>query len=383
MTGRPELRFGFVSHAGLERERNEDAFVVYAPYPGDALPGAFDAVFVVADGMGGHQSGDMASRFVADTAASRLTLALPHHDLDPAAHIEDIVRRADEELRDLVRTAGLQSAAGSTLTLVALRGYRLHVGHVGDSRAYRVRAGQLTQLTDDHSWVADQVRAGLMSPAEAATHPKRNLLTHSLGVGSGLRVFTATHEILEGDRYMICTDGLHGVAPADVLAHVLVEEADPQSAAARLVSIANDGGGPDNITCIVFDVQAPPEQTVPLPVVHPAAASTLTSTTLSAGPASAVRPRRAISYALTAAGALLVTGAAALGAWRYLDARTESDASSVAPAVSADSAATSQRSTDQATRTDSTRDGAAAADTTRPAGRPVPDSARDPPQRSP
>ena len=77
MTGRPQLRFGFASHAGLERERNEDAFVVYAPYQGDALPGSFDAVFVVADGMGGHQSGDVASRFVADTAASRLTLALP------------------------------------------------------------------------------------------------------------------------------------------------------------------------------------------------------------------------------------------------------------------------------------------------------------------
>jgi protein phosphatase len=383
MSGRPVLRFGFVSHAGLERERNEDAFVVYAPYEGEAPVGSFDALFVVADGMGGHESGDVASRLVADSAASALTMRMMDDDIDPAAHIEDVVRRADAELRDLVRTAGLQSAAGSTLTLAALRGYRLHVGHVGDSRAYRLRAGDLTQLTEDHSWVADQVRAGLLSPEEAAVHPKRNLLTHSLGVGRDLRVFSATHEIVSGDRYMICTDGLHGVVPTEIVARVLSEETDAQSAAARLVSIANEGGGPDNITCVVFDVHAPPEQTTVRAVAEVPDARRL-SDTLSDAPASALsaasgrRPRRVLPHALVAAGVVLVTGAAALAAWRYLDARPRENANAVTPAVSTATVPDSSR-TGTASHADSARDGVAATDTTRRAARAVPDSARDPP----
>ena len=374
---RARLRFGFVTHAGLERERNEDAFVVYAPYEGEPPVGAFDALFVVADGMGGHESGDVASRFVADYVAAALTRDVQlANEIEPATHIEEVMRRADADLRELVRAEGLQHGAGSTLTLAAWRGHTLHLGHVGDSRVYRLRAGALTQLTEDHSWVADQVRAGLLSIEEAVVHPKRNLLTQSIGVGNDLRVFSAAHAAVAGDRYMICTDGLHGVVPAETLARVLAEEADAQSAAARLVSIANEAGGPDNITCVVFDVQTPATQTAPGALAPLSDTLPLSSDTLRDVPATNLtithtRPaRRLLPHALLAAGVVLVMSAGALGAWRYYAAQ---------PAVT-NGRATAADSTRSATDTRRAAGSSAQDTTAQPAA--IPDSARDSPRGS-
>ncbi|CAN5777710.1 hypothetical protein BH23GEM9_BH23GEM9_25980 [soil metagenome] len=246
---------GFHSHTGRVRERNEDSLALYMPYRNEASVAAFDAIMLVADGMGGHEAGDAASRFVAD----RLIGALTDESVHPpdmgrtGEYMRALLRRVDRDLRSYVGSLGV-GTAGSTATLAALHGTSLFVGHVGDSRLYRLRGDDFSQLTPDHSWVAEQVRAGLMSAAEAANHPRRNILTECLGIGKPPRVSVLKTDVHPGDRYMLCTDGLHGGVPDAVIAQILLDEAVPQDAVNRLITAANDAGGSDNTTVIVFDL---------------------------------------------------------------------------------------------------------------------------------
>lgn len=261
-----KLRVGFVTDTGRARERNEDALSLYLPYDGDDRVGPLDGLFIVADGMGGHDAGDQASRFVADSVANALTrgtTSAEGADGEPtgdviAEWLRRALRRIDRELRKEVKAAGLPNQAGSTATVAAVMGDTLHIAHVGDSRAYRLRSGELEQLTRDHSWVADQVRGGLMTPEDAATHPKRHMLTHCLGIGQAPSIDVDAHPIMAGDRFLLSSDGLHGVVPDRVIARVLSDEADAQVAARRLTDIANEAGGPDNVTVIVLDASALP-----------------------------------------------------------------------------------------------------------------------------
>jgi protein phosphatase len=349
MTMRWNLVLGFATDTGRARERNEDAFDLYVPYNGEAKQGRFDALFVVADGMGGHEAGDLASRYVTETVTSELT-AGDAGEIEPAVWIERVLRHADRGLRELARAQKLSRSAGSTATVAALASETLHIVHVGDSRCYRHRDGVLEQITRDHSWVAEQVRAGLLSPEEAAVHPNRNMLTQSLGVGQQPEVFRTETVVREGDRFLLCTDGLHGVIPDTVLLRVLAEERDAQEAASRLVRVANEAGGPDNITAVVFDVQPLVLEAATLEAAMPATELTATNP----GSPVAARRGRVAAKALMLGGALLVVAAAALGTWHYLSPGTRPEATGRAAADSAqstvagrDSASDSSRSTNR------------------------------------
>lgn len=304
------IALGFQSDAGRARERNEDAYAVFLPYEGEERTTSVDGLFAVADGMGGHEAGDFASRFAADALLRAVTV---EGDLDLEARYQWISR----ELRRIAVERGSSHGMGSTMTAAILRGDVLDVAHVGDTRLYRLR-DRLEQLTPDHSWVAEQQRAGLLTPEEAAAHPRRNLLTQCLGIGPDLKVYRAEYTVQEGDRYLICCDGLHGQIPDPVIERVLRDETVPQKAVHRLVEMANETGGPDNITAVVFDLArtAVVSDTMPALAVTPAPMDTPVPELAAVEiPVETAAPRRRWSVPLIAAGLALVLGAAGWSAY--------------------------------------------------------------------
>ena len=251
------LRYAARSHTGLLREGNEDS-----AYAGPRL-------LAVADGMGGHAAGEVASA-VAIAALAQLDEDAPGNDL------LDTLRRSAESANDHVRdmVAGDQALEGMGTTLTALlsAGNRLGLLHVGDSRAYLLRDGELSQITQDHTLVQTLVDEGRISKEEAGSHPQRNLITRVLDGRVGLEFDLSVREVRAGDRYLLCSDGLTGpVGRHETLLEAL-RLPEPQEAADRLVTLALRGGGPDNVTVIVADV-VDAEQPHPLaPVVGGAAA---------------------------------------------------------------------------------------------------------------
>ena len=221
---------------GLTRTGNEDRFLAKPP------------VFAVADGMGGHQAGEVASALAIDlleAAAGRT----------PAPSLDEIVATIEQSNADIRREARSRAdlvGMGTTCTVVVID-EAIHVAHVGDSRAYRLRDGELIQLTDDHSLVASMVREGLMAPADAMADGRRNIITRALGADDGVKVDVVTVDRRAGDRLLLCSDGLHGQVEDPAIAAVLREEVDPGAAADRLVELANAAGGDDNVTVIVID----------------------------------------------------------------------------------------------------------------------------------
>lgn len=226
------------SDIGHVREGNEDA----------AFAGA--RLAVVADGMGGHAAGEVASA-VAIACLAPLEQDTPGPDL--AGAIERAVQAANAHLRDMVRAESDLEGMGTTLTALLVDGSRVALAHVGDSRCYLRRSGELVQLTHDHTLVQRLVDAGELTADEANVHPQRSLLVKALDGGGGLELDLSVREIREGDRFLLCTDGLSGVVSEETIAEVL-QIPDPSAAADRLVDLALRGGGPDNITCIVADV---------------------------------------------------------------------------------------------------------------------------------
>jgi serine/threonine protein phosphatase PrpC len=249
------IEVGFVTHPGLVRDRNEDAYTLFVPYEGEEHLTSIDGVFAVADGMGGHDAGDVASRHVVDAVISAFAPGQQAGaDLPIPERMEQVVQRLHRELHDMATRQGAERGMGSTLTIAIVEGQTLHFTHVGDSRCYRFREGVLERLTEDHSWVAEQLRAGLLTEQEAESHTKRNVLTQCLGIGAPPRIRLREEVIKDGDRFLLCSDGLHALVPDDVIARVLADET-PQGAAQRLAGLANERGGPDNITVVVFEVR--------------------------------------------------------------------------------------------------------------------------------
>ncbi|MBO0804370.1 MAG: serine/threonine-protein phosphatase [Nocardiopsaceae bacterium] len=243
------IRYGVRSDIGLVREGNEDAV-----YAGGRL-------FVVADGMGGHAHGEVASAAAVE-ALLPLDTQVPGDELLSA--LEQAVLRAGSTLHDMVEADSSLSGMGTTLTALLWSGSRLGLVHIGDSRAYRVRDGEVSQLTHDHTLVQSLLDDGEITEDEVATHPKRMMLLRAL---DGEHNCAPDLELLQaraGDRYLLCSDGLHGVASPDDVSRVLLEVPHPDQAVADLVELAIDGGAPDNVTCIVADV-VPAAKTLPFP----------------------------------------------------------------------------------------------------------------------
>jgi len=237
----PAVRFnvGARTDVGRVREGNEDGYMVHEP------------LFAVADGMGGHQGGEVASRLALET----LEPVAQGGDSEPTSRLAEVVREANRELLHAASQDPQLAGMGTTLTAFITRGDEIHLAHVGDSRAYLLREGELRQLTEDHTVVQRLVDEGRISPEEAEIHPQRSILTRALGVDDDVRVDEAMIEVRPGDRILLCSDGLTGMVPEEDMRRILSEHRDPQEAADALVDAANEAGGQDNITAVVVDVE--------------------------------------------------------------------------------------------------------------------------------
>ena len=244
------IELAHASDVGMKRQSNEDAYVVLLP---PKTPAGVDGVLVVADGMGGHEAGEVASAMAVQAVVDELGEPNAQHDAYPGA-LGELVERANAEI--VASAQGDRRGMGTTMTMAVVEDTRMHLAHVGDSRAYLLRGGELRQLTDDHSWVSEQVRQGRLTPAEAATHPRRNLLTKALGAAPSVAVDTQTIDLEEGDLILLCSDGLHGVVSDESIQELLQRAGDLNASCKRLVQAANERGGPDNVTVVLARVSA-------------------------------------------------------------------------------------------------------------------------------
>jgi len=227
------------THQGMARANNEDSV-----FPETSGESSGPAILMVADGMGGHIAGEVASRLAVNTAASS--------DLPPA----DRVAAANRSIREQVARQPDLEGMATTLTLVELTpDGKAHFGHIGDSRAYLFRAGKLRQLTADHTVVAQYVAAGTLSPEEAADHPHSHMLTRCLGLTRFVNVDEIELPLDPGDRLLLCSDGLTLMVTDDEIAANLATESADETVWA-LIEEANQAGGQDNITVIIADVLA-------------------------------------------------------------------------------------------------------------------------------
>ena len=240
-----------ITDPGRRRRLNEDAHVVQPP------------LFAVADGMGGAQAGEIASRI----AASVLRDSARGSGTDTVAAL---IEEANRRVYEAAASDEARSGMGTTITAALVEEGAVHIGHVGDSRAYLVRDGTLEQLTDDHSLVAELVRSGRLSPEEADVHPQRSVITRALGTDPDVDVDTFTIEAKPGDVFMICSDGLTSmVDDRRILELVERNLSNLDKAAKALVDAANKGGGEDNITIVAFEIGEPTgEATETLPAVE-------------------------------------------------------------------------------------------------------------------
>ena len=253
------LRYAARSHQGLLRPGNEDSV-----YAGPRL-------LAVADGMGGHAAGEVASA-VAVAALAPLDEDVPGPDLLEALRRSAL--SANDHLHAMMEGDPSLEGMGTTLTVLLSAGNRVGLLHVGDSRCYLLRDGELTQITHDHTLVQTLVDEGRISEDEATTHPQRSLITRALDGREGLQLDLSVREVREGDRYLLCSDGLTGpVARKETLREALTLP-DPQEAVDRLVQLALRGGGPDNVTVIVADVVDAGRTRPGPPIVAGAAAET-------------------------------------------------------------------------------------------------------------
>ncbi|MGK5521137.1 BofC C-terminal domain-containing protein [Micromonospora sp. URMC 107] len=231
------LRYAAHSDRGLIRDGNQDSV-----YAGPRL-------LAVADGMGGMAAGDVASNIVIGAMAP-LDEDVPGDALVDA--LRSAVGTANQQLRDTVDANPQLEGMGTTLTATLFSGSKLGMVHIGDSRAYLLRNGEFAQITKDDTYVQMLVDEGRISAEEASSHPQRSLLTRALD-GRDIDPEYSVRQVLPGDRYLICSDGLSGVVSADTIGETMREYADPQQCVERLVQLALRGGGPDNITVIIAD----------------------------------------------------------------------------------------------------------------------------------
>jgi len=245
---------GAASDAGRIRPDNEDRYVVLAP---PELAAVLDAVLVVADGMGGHQAGEVASGIVVDRFAGwfgRIGVAEQARSDWPAA-LAQIIREANREVWRAAAADPRLRGMGSTATVALIARQKLYLGHVGDSRAYLIRGATVHQLTHDHSWVAEQVRAGRLAASDAQEHPHRNVLTRAVGGGPDIEVDTGAYELVAGDHVLLCSDGLSNLVSGDELSRLVWTYGQPGLAAEKLVELANERGAPDNVTAVVARIR--------------------------------------------------------------------------------------------------------------------------------
>jgi serine/threonine protein phosphatase PrpC len=242
------LEVAWGTHPGMARGYNEDTIQGTSL---DQPPSPRGYLYLVADGMGGHNAGEVASA----GAVQRIYEGY-FADADPNVHrsLDRVIRLANAELYAQAQANPAQHGMGTTLTSVVIQGDRAYIAHVGDSRLYRARGGKPEQLTQDHSWVADQVRAGVLSPDQAEVHPQRNVITRALATAPDVRVDHTDLDLQVGDALILCSDGLSTKVGDNQIAALATKSATAQEAVQRLIKLANDNGGDDNISVAVIRV---------------------------------------------------------------------------------------------------------------------------------
>ncbi len=230
-------RVAAVTDPGRRRRRNEDSYVIEPP------------LFAIADGMGGAQAGEVASRLA--------TVALKESGTEASGEerIIDLIQEANRRVYDRSSTDPNTSGMGTTITVAVVEDERVAFGHVGDSRAYLIREATMEQLTEDHSLVNELLKTGRLSREEAETHPQRSVITRALGTDPDVDVDTFTIAAREGDLFLLCSDGLTDMVSEDSILSVVERNRDDISGALRaLVRAANKAGGEDNITVVAFEI---------------------------------------------------------------------------------------------------------------------------------
>ena len=230
------------SDVGRQRSSNEDSLLLEPPF------------FVVADGMGGARAGEVASQIATEAFSEE-----PDDELPPESRLERIARAANSKIYELAATDESRRGMGTTLTAAMVVGDEVSIGHVGDSRAYRLRDDKLEQLTKDHSLVAELERTGQISPEAAEHHPQRSIITRALGPEPDVEVDTYTISGRDGDVYLLCSDGLTGMVSDDEVSAILRGGESLVEAAEALVRAANQSGGKDNITVVLFRLGGEPD----------------------------------------------------------------------------------------------------------------------------
>jgi serine/threonine protein phosphatase PrpC len=270
--------FGARTDVGRVRTGNEDGYLARPP------------LFVVADGMGGHNAGEVASGLAVRLIDEALPVGVAPAPTSIASAIQAANAAVWSEARDRPDLAGM----GTTCTIVVLDGPRAHVAHVGDSRAYLLRDGSLEQMTSDHTLIASMVREGLLTDEDAQSDERRHIITRAIGAERDVRIDLASRDLRAGDRLLLCSDGLSGQVADELIERVLAGEADPSVAVDRLVELANDAGGEDNVTVIVVDpdrlaVAAPGVDATATTLIGPAP-SLVAAPTVVAAPTTVAEP---------------------------------------------------------------------------------------------
>jgi protein phosphatase len=254
------VQWAATTHPGIRRTSNEDAFC--------SRPDL--GLFIVADGMGGHVAGEVASKiavdaiesFVGETASEDSAVTWPH-PVDPAlgidgSRLKSAFHLANRRLADEVAAAVDLRGMATTASAVLVKGdTKALFAHVGDSRIYLFRDNELERMTDDHSWVEEQMRAGLLSAIEARQHPWRNVVTRALSGGEDPEVDVKELELQPGDRLLLCSDGLSSVVTDERIEEILRAQPALNDACQALVDEANGAGGPDNVTTLILQIDAP------------------------------------------------------------------------------------------------------------------------------
>jgi len=296
---------------GRQRRANEDSLLARSP------------LFVVADGMGGAQAGEVASRIAVESFQPGLPDAS-----QPELALAALARAANSRIHELSHTNAEQAGMGTTLTAVYIGEEEVAIAHVGDSRAYCLRDGQLQRLTDDHSLVDELMRQGRLTPEEAVEHPQRSVITRALGPEGVVEVDTRSVRARPGDVYLLCSDGLTTMVSEEQIAAVLLAHPRLRDGGEALIAAANEAGGRDNITVVLIRLEdvhvgqaaALDEHAtiVGLPAVSatPSARARVPRAAPPAGPDSQPRPRRRLRHAGLIA--FLLTVLVVLGSGGYL-----------------------------------------------------------------
>jgi serine/threonine protein phosphatase PrpC len=231
-----------LTDTGRKRRHNEDVYVADPP------------IFAIADGMGGAKAGEVAAALAADV--------LRGEGGSGEEALVTLIQEANRRVYERASEDAAKSGMGTTMTVALLEDSHVRIGHVGDSRAYLIRDGELSQLTDDHSLVGELVRSGKLAPEDAETHPQRSVITRVLGTDPDVDVDTITIETRSGDLFLLCSDGLYSMVGNDrILELVERNRRDLDNAAKALIAAANKGGGDDNITVVAFEIADPDDET--------------------------------------------------------------------------------------------------------------------------